>query len=171
MNELLNAKSILMQSRWRVSGNADRAQDVLDIILLALPASPSDELDTPLDKSDSLGVAWNSIMDELEQILQQLSASNFLSNREDFRSNLQISELLNTDVAISSKDEIQGEISRSTDRDLLVNFTIDILLLVEISKHAEITFTMLARLLKQVLTIPEDRFTIVLYALKEISEG
>jgi len=160
-----------MQSRWRVSGNADRAQDVLDIILLVLPVSSSDELHTPMDKSDSLGAAWNSIMDEVQQILRRLSASNFLSNREDFRSDLQSSELLHTEVPISSKDENQGEIERSTDRVLLVNFTIDVLLLVEISKHAEITFTMLAHLLKQILAVPEDRLTIVLYALKEISEG
>ncbi|GJJ73027.1 serine/threonine-protein kinase SMG1 [Entomortierella parvispora] len=171
MHELLHAKSRLMQSRWRVSGNADRAQDVLDIILLALPATPPDEPDIPpIDKSGPLGAAWISIMDELEQILQRLSASNFLSNREDFRSALQNSKLLHTDVPLS-KYEKQDVIEHSTDRDLVVNLTIDTMLLVEISKHTEITFTMLVRLLEQLLVVPEERLTVVLYALKEISEG
>jgi hypothetical protein len=170
MHGLLNARSELMQSRWRVSGNADRTQDVLDIILLALPLSPSDELHAQEDKSNMLGHAWSSIMDEVERILQQLAANNFLSGRKDFRSDLQSLVLLLSDAPLP-KDVYPGkEIEGSTEKELLGNLTIDIMLLAEISRHTETSFPMLARLLIQVLNIPESRLIMVLYALKEISE-
>ena len=140
------------------------------MILLALPATPLGEHDMLVDKSDSFGRAWNSIMDEIEHILRHLPRGNLLSDRKDFRSDLQNSVLLHTEAPLPNDVYRGKEIEGSTENELLGNLTIDIMLLAEISRHTEISFPMLARLLIQVLNIPESRLTMVLYALKEISE-
>ncbi|KAG0055166.1 Serine/threonine-protein kinase smg1 [Gryganskiella cystojenkinii] len=171
-HELLNTKSNLMRSRWRVSGHAERAQDVLDMILLALPAAPTEEQSIPADKSDSFGRAWCSIMYEIERILQHLPRGNLLSDREKFKSCIQSSASLPSDdnTIQANGDDRGSDFDKSTERDFLTNLTINILLLVEISKHFEISFALFARFLRQIVDVPESRLTITLYALKEIAE-
>ncbi|KAF9210203.1 Serine/threonine-protein kinase smg1 [Haplosporangium sp. Z 27] len=181
--EITQPKGALMQLRWVLPSNSTRYQDVLDIILLFVPSS------SPSPKKDSMSrnneppdltlMTWSSVMHEIDDILESLCQKNTFSTMREL-------DLVINKIDTSFRNEIdnsschnsahhearRGNHHRTgaTATTLISSLTFDILLLVELvklwPKEANLIFL---RLLKNMDVVPQSRFTITVYALKDIS--
>ncbi|KAF9298818.1 Serine/threonine-protein kinase smg1 [Mortierella antarctica] len=167
--EVVEPTSALMRARWTLTSQSRLMQDVLDVILLTIPESPSSDVQ---ELSAAADCPWEGIANEIEDILQILPHSGDISAKVDLQSVVQ-------DVVVPEKGQdpciehngmsIQKAESSSLSTQLS-NLTFDILVLVGLSRTQHLDAdVMFRRLLKSLPLIPDARLAIFLHALKEVS--
>lgn len=167
--EVVEPTSALMRARWTLTFQSRLMQDVLDVILLTIPESPSSDAQ---ELSAAADYPWEGIANEIEDILQILPHSGDISAKVDLQSVVQ-------DVVVPEKGQdpciehngmsIQKAESSSLSTQLS-NLTFDILVLVGLSRTQHLDAdVMFRRLLKSLPLIPDARLAIFLHALKEVS--
>ncbi|KAG0313205.1 Serine/threonine-protein kinase smg1, partial [Dissophora globulifera] len=177
--EIVHPKGNLMQLRWLLPTNPTRLQDVLDIVIAAVPEpTPGTDIDI-VGHTDILLRTWSGISHEVDAILHSLGQRNSMSavsglaevvdNAEhSFKSTLEHSRTLGADYHGVHRIDYRRRGSRTISH--ISNMTFDILLLVELARlwpgEAQ---SMFLRLLGTLRTVPESRLSIVAFALKEIS--
>ncbi|KAG0265366.1 hypothetical protein BG011_004911, partial [Mortierella polycephala] len=84
--EITCPDNILMRSRWRLSGKAGHIQDLLDIILSAVPEPRKDGASVTEEQSARFLQIWSSVMHEKDEILLEIPRGNSLSEATDVKS-------------------------------------------------------------------------------------
>lgn len=166
--EVVEPTSALMRARWTLTSQSKLMQDILDVILLTIPESPCSDAQELLVTVDC---PWETIVNEIEDILQILPHSGNLSAKVDFQAVVQGvapeqgQDLCNGHNGVSIQKAETSSLSTQ-----LSNLTFDILVLVGLSRTQRLDAdVMFRRLLKFVPLIPDARLAIFLHALKEVS--
>lgn len=169
-----------MRLRWLLPWTSGRAQHVLDIIISCVPERTKDKPPLPDEYSGIPLLSWTSVMRELDDLIFSLGQCNRLSRARDLHSVIEAAdtsyqdELQQTRLAGAKYQGAQHpdccRIGASA-ASLISNMTFDALILVGMSRlwpdQAAMIFI---RLLEKLTTVPESRLTVIVHALKEISD-
>ncbi|KAF9583795.1 hypothetical protein BGW38_008502, partial [Lunasporangiospora selenospora] len=175
---VVNPNSELMQLRWLLPPSSSRLQDVLDVILLAFPETHKKPQSNKIDSSNMKSVAWQNVMQEIENILQDLHTTNSISGMIEILSLQQdIESTFAKDLSSTREQGVNTKGSMGYYRNngssspaLISNLTFNIILQIEMARvwKDEASFIFL-RLLMLLTVVPESRLSIVLYSMKEIA--
>ncbi|KAG0341867.1 Serine/threonine-protein kinase smg1 [Podila horticola] len=158
---------VMSNSAWKEAVSFTK-KDILDVILLTIPESPcSDAQELPV----TVDCPWETIANEIEDILQILPHSGNLSAKVDFQAVVQdVAPEQGQDLCSGHNGVSIQKAETSSLSTQLSNLTFDILVLVGLSRTQRLDADiMFRRLLKFVPLIPDARLAIFLHALKEVS--
>jgi len=170
-----------MQLRWLLQNKSNRIKDVLEAILTSIP-DPAQEQALPVSGIDHKDIhlqAWSSLIHEIRGIAHELNQESSLAEATDIATILKGGTIQHLDQYEKSRlqdmrfkeGRYQGcRRTGSPEAALLTNFTFDILLLTQMARlWPEEASSIFLRLLEILSAVPEIRLTLVVYALREIS--
>ncbi|KAG0198674.1 Serine/threonine-protein kinase smg1 [Mortierella sp. GBA30] len=174
--EVSQPSNTLMRSRWILPSYSRHIQDVLEIVLAAIPNTPSDTTMLGGEYRDISLQAWSSVMQEVEDILGELPLGNSLSRAKHSGSLVDSGQLLHVDHQGSPEPlhvQANGSLGPYTGlstSSLMSGLTFDVLLLIEMARFwPHEASSIFLRLLGTVDNMPELRLAVIVRALQEIS--